>query len=235
MSDTIEVVEKPTDPGSKVGKDEIVCIVDRSGSMWSIQADAEGGLNSFIEKQKEVENGAFFSLVEFDDQIDTVCDRVDISEAPTYQLTPRNSTALLDAIGSVISDPLKYKAEGKTLVIVVADGGENASKEWTRDSIFALMELRKADGWEFMFLAANQDAIAVAQQYGFDKSSSMSFSANSRGVNGAYEGAVAYTTTMRTSTKKDALHAKQVVASAHADVLSEEGAVGDKVDSTETI
>jgi len=220
-------VVKPGDSGPISAKDEIICIVDRSGSMYSIREDAEGGLNSFIKEQQKVENGAHFTLIEFDDTIDTVCDRIDINEAPEYTLRPRNSTALLDAIGSVVSNELKYKSEGTTMVIVVTDGGENSSKEWTQADVFDLINKRKEDGWEFMFLAANQDAISTATSYGFDADQSMSFAANSVGVGAAYDSAMAYTTGMRTVGRKHAQQMKSAVANAHVNVLSEVGAVNE--------
>ena len=219
---------KPTDPGSKISKDEIVVIVDRSGSMSSIRADAQGGLNTFIEEQKKVENGAFLTIVEFDTRIDTLCDRVDIDEAPEYTLIPRGGTALLDAIGLVISDELKYKSEGKTIVVVVTDGGENSSKEWTRDAIFKMIETRKGQGWEFMFLASNQDAINAAVQYGFDSNSAVSFANSGEGVETAYAVSSTYTSSLRTMPKMDALAQKKAFVDAHADLLSEVGAVEEK-------
>ena len=218
---------KPGDSGPVSGKDEIVCIIDRSGSMFSIALDAQGGLNSFIEEQKKVENGANLTIVEFDDTVDIVCDRIDINEATPYQLHPRNSTALLDAIGSVIGNQLKYKAEGTTIVVVVTDGGENSSKEWTRDQIFKLMEERKAEGWEFMFLAANQDAIQTAQQYGFDPDSAASFAASGKGVQDVYSMSTGYTTNLRSVGKAHAMKGKADFIQANLDTLSDIGEVGD--------
>jgi len=218
--------KKPEDSGPQ-GKDEIVCIVDRSGSMFSIAQDAQGGLNSFIEEQKKIENGAYLTIVEFDDKIETVCDRVDINEVAAYHLYPRGSTALLDAIGSVIGNQLKYKAEGTTIVVVVTDGGENASKEWTREEIFQLMEDRKAEGWEFMFLAANQNAISTAKSYGFDADSAVSFAATGKGVADAYHMHTQYTTNLRSVGKAQAMKGKADFIQANLDTLSDIGEVGD--------
>jgi len=211
------------------GTDEIVCIVDRSGSMGSMQVEAEGGINAFIEEQRKV-GQANLTIVEFDNYVDVVCDQVKINEAAPYILKPRGMTSLLDAIGTVISDAEKYTSkDGKTIVVVMTDGDENSSKEWTRDKIFNLINERKEAGWEFMFLAAGQNAISVGQNYGFDKDSTVSFANSGHGVYHATNVATAYTTTLRSASKKDALFAKSAYVSANLDALSEVGNVGDVV------
>ena len=216
-----------SDKANALTKDEIICIVDRSGSMDTIRADAQGGLNEFIASQKEVGNGANLTIVEFDNTVDVVCDQVNINEAIDYKLQPRGATALLDAIGTVISEKEKYDCSGKTIVVVVTDGGENASQEWTKTSIFDLINERKEQGWEFVFLAANQDAIKTATDYGFDANAAMSFAANSKGTEAVYMATTDYTTNLRTVSKEAALKSKSDFVEANADVLSETGAVDD--------
>ena len=207
------------------GTDEIICIVDRSGSMGGMQVEAQGGINAFIEEQRKV-GDANLTIVEFDNYINVVCDKVNIKEATEYELKPRGMTALLDAIGTVISDKDKYTAEdGKTIVVVMTDGLENSSKEWNADKINELINERKEDGWEFMFLAAGQDAIAVGQSYGFDKDSTVTFAGNAEGAMHATTVASAYTSTLRGGSKADALYAKSAYVQANAEYLSEEGAL----------
>jgi len=213
------------DKASALAEDEIICIVDRSGSMSGIRADAEGGLNEFIASQKEIGNGANLTIVEFDSVVDVVCDQVNITEAAEYKLQPRGGTALLDAIGTVISEKEKYDCAGKTIVVVVTDGGENSSKEWTQKAIFDLINERKEQGWEFVFLAANQDAINTATGYGFDANSAMSFAASGKGTEAVYLATSDYTTNLRTLSKDAALKSKTAYVEANADVLSETGAV----------
>lgn len=209
------------------GTDEIVCIVDRSGSMGSMQVEAQGGINAFVEEQQKV-GKANLTIIEFDTYVNTVCDQVNINEAAEYTLKPRGMTALLDAIGLVIADKEKYTSEdGKTIVVVMTDGGENSSKEWSRDRINDLINERKEDGWEFMFLAAGQNAIEVGQSYGFDKDSTVTFANSGHGVHHATNVASAYTSTLRSASKKDALFAKTAYVSANLDALSEVGNIGD--------
>jgi hypothetical protein len=171
--------------------------------------------------------GANVTIIEFDGTVDTVCDQIDINESVDYKLKPRGSTALLDAIGFVVSEYDKYNCEGKTIVVVVTDGGENSSTEWAQTAIFDLINERKEQGWEFVFLAANQDAIKTAQSYGFDANSSMSFASSERGITQAYGATANYTTSLRTMSKSAALKSKSDFVEANLDVLSETGAVDD--------
>jgi len=222
-----KIKDKLNDAGiTSNGTDEIICIVDRSGSMGSMQVEAQGGLNAFIEEQKKV-GKANLTIVEFDNYINVVCDRIDINEAVEYELKPRGMTALLDAIGTVVSDNLKYKAEdGKTIVVVMTDGHENSSKEWKRDKINTLINERKEEGWEFMFLAAGQDAIKVGESYGFDAESSVSFANSPKGAIHATAAASMYSTNIRGVSKSAALKAKSAYVAEFSDVLSETGEVG---------
>lgn len=211
------------------GCDEIVCIVDRSGSMHRLRADAQGGINTFIEEQRKV-GDANLTIIEFDNEVNTVCDQVNINEATEYSLIPRGGTALLDAIGMVISEKEKYKAEnGKTIVVVITDGKENASVEWTRDNIFSLMKEREEDGWEFLFLAAGQNAIAVGQSYGFSSEKTISFACTGKGMQDANEVMGLYTSTVRRATSADAVALKSAYINTKLDTLSEVGKVGAEV------
>lgn len=220
--------------GKATGTDEIVCIVDRSGSMNKIRDEAQGGLNAFIKEQAEV-GKANLTIVEFDNVVDTVCDQVDINEAEEYTLSPRGMTALLDAIGMVVGDADKYNTDdGKTIVVIVTDGKENNSREWKRDTIFDLITERKEAGWEFLFLASNQDAIAVGNSYGFAAEDSLSFGDNSRGIAAGTAAATGYVGSLRTMSKGAALQSKAMYANASAD-LSDIGAVDDKEDKNKIV
>ena len=110
--------------GKTTGTDEIVCIVDRSGSMETIRVEAAGGLNAFIKEQSEV-GKANLTIVEFDNSVDTVGDKIPITEANEYDLKPRGMKALLDVIDVFIGDKEQYTpADGKSPVVMVHDRGE---------------------------------------------------------------------------------------------------------------
>lgn len=153
---------------------DITMVIDRSGSMQSIQADAEGGINSFIERQKQEPGETLLTLVQFDHQYEFVHSGVPIGQVPAFTLMPRGSTALLDAVGRAINETgarLAAMPESQrpalVVFVIVTDGAENSSCEFTRDQIRTMVEHQQsAYKWQFTFLAANQDAFAAGGAMG---------------------------------------------------------------------
>ena len=159
---------------------EVVFILDRSGSMSGLESDTIGGFNSMITKQKKEEGEAYITTVLFDDKIETLHDRIEIGRVEPMndsQYFTRGCTALLDAIGKTvnhISDIHRYAREEdrpeKTIFIITTDGLENSSREFTYDKIKKLLtQKQEKDGWEFLFLGANIDAIEVAGKMGISR------------------------------------------------------------------
>ena len=199
----VKSVKKPIRNSKKdllAGKHtEIVCILDRSGSMSAIQDDTIGGFNEFLTRQKKVEGEARLTLVLFDDQYEVVHSGVDLKAvAPLTKDTfvPRGSTALLDAIGrtlSTLADRIARasppKRPDRVIIAILTDGEENASREYGRQSIFDMIaKLREKRGWEFVFLAANQDAMAAAASLSIDSRSTMGFRSDGEGTRKAFRG-----------------------------------------------
>lgn len=161
----------------------IAVVLDRSGSMHSIKADTEGGFATFLAEQKAAPGRATISLAQFDDNYEVVYGPQDIASAPPLKLVPRGSTALLDAMGKTIVSTGEFleslpeaQRPGNVIFVVITDGQENASREWTRDKVFAkVTEQQNTYGWTFVFLAANQDAIASGRHLGFAAAQSLSY------------------------------------------------------------
>lgn len=176
---------------------DITLVLDRSGSMESIRADTIGGVNRFLEDQKTCSGEAVFSLHQFDTQHETVHVGKPIKDVPalTHEtFVPRGGTALLDAIGRSIngagarlSAMPEHERPGKVLFVVVTDGEENSSKEFSqakiREMIKAQTEIYK---WEFIYLGANQDAFKVGEAMAFTSANIANYKPTSAGVEMAY-------------------------------------------------
>lgn len=187
-------------------KTEIIVITDRSGSMASIRNDAIGGFATFIEDQKKVPGEARVTQIVFDDRIETQYVSKALADVPTLDLVPRGSTALMDAIGQALNvQGERIKREGwaeLVIVTIITDGGENASKEYTRDKIKTMIEHAEKSGWKFVFLAANQDAFAVGASYGISGATTASFAANAAGTRSAYMSTSAMVSSLRADPNK---------------------------------
>jgi uncharacterized protein YegL len=182
----------------KKGLVEIVSIIDRSGSMSSVKSDAIGGFNQFLQDQKELPGEALFTLVQFDDQYEVIHNGEKIQNVKplddkTY--VPRGTTALLDAIGKTIvtvGERLDKTDENdkpeKVIVSILTDGAENASSEYTRERISDMIKLQTDDySWEFIFLAANQDAFATAGGLSINAKNTMHFMDTGEGTRTAFK------------------------------------------------
>lgn len=181
----------------KKGFCEIATIIDESGSMSSIATDAIGGFNQFLKEQKEHPGEAKFTLVTFDTNYNIVYDGIDISEISELDSSsyrPGGATALHDAIGVTIknigtrlSETPEDERPEKVIISILTDGHENASKEFNRDQINEIItEQKEKYNWEFIFLAANQDAIAAGTSMGIDANMSLNYAATGDGVKSAY-------------------------------------------------
>lgn len=165
---------------------DIIVILDRSGSMTNIRADVEGGFNAFIAEQRKLPDPCFVTLTQFDsDSIDTVYERKPLVDVPALSFTPRSCTPLLDAVGRTITKALTQPLSERVLVIILTDGYENASQEWTKAGVKKLLEERQKAGWAVIFLAANVDAFEEARQYGINASTAAGYAATSKGVQAA--------------------------------------------------
>lgn len=153
---------------------EIAFVLDRSGSMGAIAASAVEGFNAFLTEQQAAPGQARFTLVLFDDEYLVPADALPIAEVVPLQngrtYVPRGSTALLDAVGRCVDDlgarlaaAPEAQRPGKVIVAILTDGEENASRRFTwADLAERIRRQRGVYGWEFLFLGANQDAIATA-------------------------------------------------------------------------
>lgn len=171
---------------------DITMVIDRSGSMSSIRTDAEGGINTFIEQQKQGTGEALLTLVQFDTDYEFIHRGVGIGTVSRFELIPRGSTALLDAVGRAINETgarlaamPEVERPGLVAFVIVTDGLENSSREFTRERIRQMIEHQQSVyNWQFTFLAANQDAFAEGDKLGISRSGVGSFSSGN--VHNAY-------------------------------------------------
>jgi uncharacterized protein YegL len=170
---------------------DILVILDRSGSMQDAKSDHEGGLKSFVEDQQTLSGDVRFSLVQFDstNPCEIVYDRIPIVDVGPIELVPRGGTPLLDAMGlalaHITTQQLVERAQ-HTIVMVVTDGEENASTEWTKARVRALVDDLEKGGAKILYLGANVDAFAEAGSVGVAHAHAINYMNTPTSVAAAY-------------------------------------------------
>ncbi|MDO4536945.1 MAG: VWA domain-containing protein [Coriobacteriales bacterium] len=158
---------------------ELVFVVDNSGSMHGLENDTVGGLNATLEKNRALPGEALVSLVLFNNVSRVVLDRKPLAEVrPLTEDDYRvgGCTALLDAVGDAVRYhskvqqilPEEHRAE-HVMFVIITDGMENASTHRSYPEVKAMIEERRTQGWEFLFLGANIDAAAEAGRLGISE------------------------------------------------------------------
>ena len=177
---------------------QIVCILDRSGSMQALTKDTIGGYNSFLEKQRQEKGEAEVTTVLFDDKYEKIVDSVNLKEVPeltSKEYYARGMTALLDALGRTIVDKISAMdkkgicpAKRRVLFLIMTDGQENDSKEYSRAAVKAMIEAAdKEYGWNFIFMGANIDSVAEAGSLGINAKHAVDYDYNAQGVRRSFD------------------------------------------------
>ena len=156
---------------------EVHFIMDRSGSMQGQRNATVTGFNEFVEAQPK---GTKFSLTQFDGHEGVQLKKTfELRKAPRLTMEmyqPRGLTPLYDAVGVVLGQLLDRDPEGKVVVVIVTDGLENASRDFTRKSVNILIEKAKARDWQVIFMGADIDAYTAAGKIGIARDQTMNYS-----------------------------------------------------------
>ena len=176
---------------------EVAVVLDRSGSMAAMAGEAIGGFNAFLESQRRDPGEVRLSLVLFDHEITPVWTSAPLAtvrplDSATYE--PRGTTALHDAVATTIDEVGQRLAAmpeaerpARVIVAILTDGMENASSRFRAyDVAKRIRHQREKYGWEFVFLAANQDAVVEAQKLAIAAVDAISFEASQSGIVAAH-------------------------------------------------
>jgi hypothetical protein len=172
----------------------VAALLDRSGSMEDCKKATEGGFDELMAKHRSASGEAMVTLAMFDDEYEIVYANVPIAGVPKLSLIPRNMTAMLDAIGRFVTEigwRLANQDEanrpGTVICLIMTDGMENASQEWSWDRVKALITQQRTQyNWSFMLLGANIDAIRVGGHIGVPSATSLTYATDDAGVSAAY-------------------------------------------------
>ncbi|MBE7070246.1 MAG: VWA domain-containing protein [Ruminococcaceae bacterium] len=191
---------------------ELVFILDRSGSMSGLESDTIGGFNAMIEKQKKLDGECLVSCVLFSDKQKVIYDRVPLSEVKPMtddDYTVGGCTALIDALGNGIKhigNIHKYIREEDvpehTIFVITTDGMENASRIYSAEKVRKMVSKKTEKyGWEFLYLAANIDAVETGENIGIKKGRAANYKCDGMGTGLLFETVGAAIGSMRSCAK----------------------------------
>ncbi len=184
-------LKKETAPDGRMT--ELVFILDQSGSMEGLEKDTIGGFNATLKKQQALPDSCRLTTILFNSDCRLAADRLDIqavSPMTEKDYRPGGSTALIDAIGLGIAKidgvqkaaATAYKA-GNVMFVIITDGMENSSHRYTANQVKKMIEQHKEkEGWEFIFLGANIDAVETAGQFGISPDYAQNYVGDSVGT-----------------------------------------------------
>lgn len=179
----------------------IHAILDRSGSMRGKIQDVIGGLKSNIEelkKNKEEEEDIFLSIKLFDDSQDIILASKNIEAIDDQKIDvllegykPRGQTALRDALGDSLNYFMNHcqmndTKNSKTMIYVMTDGLENASRCYTSEKLQEMIEKAKMNDITVYYIGSNQDSIFQAKQIGIDAGHAMNYNENDESNRGVF-------------------------------------------------
>lgn len=177
---------------------ELVFILDMSGSMAHLTDDTIGGFNSILKEQSGKEGEVLVTTYLFNNDSRRIHDRIPIRDVP--QMTEKDyraggCTALLDALGGAIHHIVgihryarKEDIPDHTIFVITTDGMENASHRYGAEQVKEMIRHEQMKyGWEFIFLAANIDAVETARNIGIDASHAVDYVPDAVGSAVCYE------------------------------------------------
>jgi hypothetical protein len=162
------LLKSQTNPASL----KIVMVLDESGSMADIKLKIIKSINDFVMEQQQLKSdGTTMTLLKFSDKLKYVFQRKpleDIREITPFDYMPDGSTALYDAIGNAIE---QFKEESNVIMVIVTDGQENASKNYTRSKITDMINKCKSNKlWNFVYLSSDIDTFTQGNNIGMANS-----------------------------------------------------------------
>lgn len=160
-----------------MAKPKVEILVDASGSMGGTVTDTVGAVDKYIKDLAEDCPRAKVTVSFFDNTVVTAVKNQPAEEVGSIKdlYYIRGMTALNDAIGQSITRLKEQKGKKKVLVILT-DGYENASTEYSSSQIKDMLGEAESDGWLISYLGADQDGFAAGQVLGLSGGKSMTFS-----------------------------------------------------------
>lgn len=164
----------------------ICFVLDESGSMYNSVDDVIGGFQKLIDEQKAEKDGeCIISLYRFSDTVKKDYIGKPVNEVPQLIYSPGGCTAMNDGVGTAIDEIGKWLSDmdeserpSKNMIVIMTDGQENASREYSFDSVKEKIQHQEEKySWTFVYMGTNLRDLKDANRLGI-KMRSVSSSKN---------------------------------------------------------
>jgi len=171
-------------------------LIDNSGSMKPLKPATEQAVENFLKEQALHPGLVVFDVVLFNSAYE-LTHRQAPAESIKLNLRPHGGTSLYDVAAICIEGFAReleklpaYESATQIVVGLISDGEDTTSIVHNAASLKEIIEAKQEhDHWEFMYLAANQDAILNARKMGIREDASIKFNADAAGVTHATQDA----------------------------------------------
>jgi len=158
----------------------VTLILDETGSMQECKGAAIAGFNQYVAALRQEAAETLVTLTLFNSRKTEVryqavpVARVHELDVETYR--PRDTTPLYDAIGRTLTAARQQvPAESRRLCVILTDGEENASRNYTRAQVFDMIKAYEDEGWMFLYLGADHDVWAAGEELGVAEHNRITF------------------------------------------------------------
>lgn len=158
----------------------ICFVLDESGSMYGSINDVIGGFQKLIDEQKQIKDGeCIVSVYRFADSVKSDFIGKPVEEVQSLRYNPGGCTAMNDGIGTAIdeiglwlSDMDESERPSKNLIVIMTDGEENVSKEYTlQDVKDRIQHQEEKYNWSFVYMGTDLTSLEDANALGIRLSS----------------------------------------------------------------
>lgn len=153
----------------------ICFVLDESGSMYNSVDDVIGGFQKLIDEQKAEKDGeCIISLYRFSDTVKKDYIGKPVNEVPQLIYSPGGCTAMNDGVGTAIDEIGKWLSDmdeserpSKNMIVIMTDGQENASREYSFDSVKEKIQHQEEKySWTFVYMGTNLRDLKDANRLG---------------------------------------------------------------------
>ena len=156
----------------------LVFVIDESGSMSGTESDVIGGFKKVVDEQKEIKEGTCtVSYFKFASNVEEVFIGKDVNQVEYLdgKYNPAGMTALFDGVGTAIDKIGKWlnsmkesEKPEKTMVVIMTDGGENYSKEYSASKVKEMIKHQEDKyNWTFVYMGSDLTDASDANSLGF--------------------------------------------------------------------